>query len=92
MDLATFGNTELYEFIAKCSPAIAALSHALLAKARVQLPVPVLLVHDNYNALTIGFVLTGRVKRVVFSRAIMPRWITLCWITPRWITLCWIKL
>lgn len=77
LDMATFGDTELDGFIAKFSPAVAALSHALLANARAQFPDAVLLVCDNYNALAIGFGPPGRVKDVVFSLAIMPRWITL---------------
>ena len=35
-------------------------------------------VYDNYNALAIGFGPTDRVKDVVFSLAVMPRWVTLC--------------
>lgn len=75
--MATFGDTELDGFIAKFSPAVAALSHALLANARAQFPDAVLLVCDSYNALAIEFGPTDRVKDVVFSLAIMPRWVAL---------------
>jgi len=35
-------------------------------------------VYDNYNALAIGFGASDQVKDVVFSLAVMPRWVTLC--------------
>jgi hypothetical protein len=74
----TSGNAELDGFIAKFSPDVAALTHALLTKARAQLPGAVVPVYDNYNALAIGFGPTERVKDIVFSLAVMPRWVTLC--------------
>ncbi len=74
----TSGNAELDGFIAKFTPEVAELTHALLAKARAQLPGAVVPVYDNYNALAIGFGPTDRVKDVVFSLAVMPRWVTLC--------------
>jgi hypothetical protein len=76
--MATSGNTELDGFIAKFTPEVAALVHALLAKARAQLPGATVPVYDNYNALAIGFGPTDRVKDIVFSLAVMPRWVTLC--------------
>ena len=76
--MATSGNVKLDGFIAKFSPEVAALTHALLAKARAQLPGAIIPVYDNYNALAIGFGATDRVKHVVFSLAVMPRWVTLC--------------
>jgi hypothetical protein len=74
----TSGSPELDGFIAKFTPEVAALTHALLAKARAQLPGAVVPVYDNYNALAIGFGPTDRVKDIVFSLAVMPRWVTLC--------------
>jgi len=52
---------QLDGFIDKFTPDVAALTHALLAKAVEQLPGA-----------------TDRVKDVIFSLAVMPRWVTLC--------------
>ena len=65
-------------FIDKFTPEVAALTRALLAKAIAQLPGATIPVYDNYNALAIGFGSTDRVKDVVFSLAVMLRWVTLC--------------
>ncbi|MBY0583068.1 MAG: DUF1801 domain-containing protein [Sphingomonas sp.] len=69
---------QLDGFIDKFTPDVAALTRALLARARAQLPGATIPVYDNYNALAIGFGATDRVKDVIFSLAVMPRWVTLC--------------
>ena len=69
---------QLDGFIDKFTPEVAALTRALMAKAVTQLPGATIPVYDNYNALAIGFGPTDRVKDVVFSLAVMPRWVTLC--------------
>ena len=42
------------------------------------IPGAVIAVYDNYNALAIGFGASDRVKDVILSLAVMPRWVTLC--------------
>jgi len=69
---------QLDGFIDKFTPEVAALTRALLAKAVAQLPGATIPVYDNYNALAIGFGPSDRVKDVIFSLAVMPRWVTLC--------------
>jgi hypothetical protein len=69
---------QLDGFIDKFTPDVAALTRALIAKAVAQLPGAVIPVYDNYNALAIGFGASDRVKDIVFSLAVMPRWVTLC--------------
>lgn len=69
---------QLDGFIDKFTPAVAALTRALMARAAAQLPGAVIPVYDNYNALAIGFGASDRVKDVIFSLAVMPRWVTLC--------------
>lgn len=69
---------QLDGFIDKFTPEVAALTRALMAKAMAQLPGATIPVYDNYNALAIGFGAADRVKDVIFSLAIMPRWVTLC--------------
>ncbi len=78
--MATKGTSpkvQLAAFISKYTPQIAALSGAVLAKMRDQLPGAVELVYDNYNALAIGFGPTEWASDVVFSIALYPRWISL---------------
>ena len=69
---------ELEAFIDKFTPEVAALTRALLAKMKARIPGAVIPVYDNYNALAIGFGASDRVKDVVLSLAVMPRWVTLC--------------
>src|SRR4051794_11387577 len=65
-------------FIDKFTPEVAALTRSLLAKMKTRIPGAVIAVYDNYNALAIGFGPSDRVKDVVLSLAVMPRWVTLC--------------
>jgi hypothetical protein len=65
--MATSGNAELDGVIAKITPEVAALIHALLEKARAQLPGAIGPVYDNDKALAIGFGPTDRVKDIVVS-------------------------
>jgi hypothetical protein len=69
---------QLDGFIDKFTPEVAALTRALLARAKARIPGAVIPVYDNYNALAIGFGASDRVKDVVLSLAVMPRWVTLC--------------
>jgi hypothetical protein len=65
-------------FIDKFTPEVAALARALLARMKDRIPGAVIPVYDNYNALAIGFGATDRVQDVILSLAVMPRWVTLC--------------
>jgi hypothetical protein len=69
---------QLDGFIDKFTPEVAALARALLDKMKARIPGATIPVYDNYNALAIGFGATDRVKDVVLSLAVMPRWVTLC--------------
>jgi hypothetical protein len=71
------GNKELDGFIAKYTPEIAALTHALFAKMRARLPGATIPVYDNYNALAIGFWGNAKMASAIFSLAAYPRWVTL---------------
>lgn len=68
---------ELDGFIAKFEPALAAGVREVVAAMRARLPGAVIPVYDNYNALAIGFGPTDRVKDIVFSIAVYPRWASL---------------
>lgn len=71
---------ELDTFIDKFTPEVAALTRALLAKAKARIPGAQILVYDNYNALAIGFGPDDRAGRAILSLAVMPRWVTLCFL------------
>lgn len=73
----TSGNAELDGFIAKYTPEVAALTHALIAKMRVRLPGATLAAYDNYNALAVGFGPDDSVKHVILSITPYPRWVSL---------------
>jgi len=71
---------ELDSFIDKFTPEVAALARALLARAKARIPGAQILVYDNYNALAIGFGPSGKAGQAILSLAVMPRWVTLCFL------------
>lgn len=72
--------TELDGFIDKFTPQVAALTRVLLEKARARIPGAAILVYDNYNALAIGFGPNEKAGQAILSLAVMPRWVTLCFL------------
>jgi hypothetical protein len=72
--------SQLNHFMAKYTPAMVKESKASLARIRRQVPGAVELVYDNYNALVIGFGPSERASEAVLSLALMPRWVTLCFL------------
>jgi hypothetical protein len=71
---------QLDGFLAKFTPEVDSLAHDLMARMRARLPGAVIMVYDNYNALAIGFGPTGKPSQAVLSLAVMPRWVTLCFL------------
>ena len=69
---------QLDGFIDKFTPEVATLTRVLLERMKARIPGAVIPVYDNYNALAIGFGASDRVKDIVLSLAVMPRWVTLC--------------
>jgi hypothetical protein len=72
--------TQLDSFIDKFTPKVAALTRELLDKMKARVPGAVIIVYDNYNALAIGFGPTEKAGQAVLSLAVMPRWVTLCFL------------
>jgi len=70
----------LDSFIDKFTPEVAALTRLLLDKTKARIPGATILVYDNYNALAIGFGPSERAGQAVLSLAVMPRWVTLCFL------------
>ena len=71
---------QLDGFIDKFTPEVAALTRALLARAKARIPGAQILVYDNYNALAIGFCRNDKAGQAILSLAVMPRWVTLCFL------------
>ena len=71
---------QLGRFIAKFTPEIAALAESALAKMRKRFPTALQLVYDNYNALAIGFGPTERPSDAIFSIALYPKRVSLCFL------------
>jgi hypothetical protein len=71
---------QLDGFLAKFTPEVDLLAHALVERMRARLPGAAILVYDNYNALAIGFGPTEKASQAVLSLAVFPRWVTLCFL------------
>jgi len=67
-------------FLAKYTPEMVAAGKASRAKMRKRVPGGVEFVYDNYNALVFGYGPNDRPSEAVLSLALMPRWVTLCFL------------
>jgi hypothetical protein len=68
---------QLERFIDRYSPEVAADSRRALAFLGGRLPTATRLVYDNYNALVVGFGTSEKVRDIILSIALYPRWVTL---------------
>lgn len=68
---------QLDGFIAKFTPDLAKRVREVLAACRKRVPGAIELVYDNYNALAIGFGPTENTRKIVFSIAVYPRWVSI---------------
>src|SRR5580692_5755971 len=71
---------QLDSFLAKYSPGIASLARRALTNMRKRLPGSLEMVYDNYYALVIGFVPTERPSDAIFSIALYPDHVSLCFL------------
>jgi hypothetical protein len=71
---------QLDGFLAKYSPEIVRQARAVLTKMRKRLPGAVQLVYDNYNALVVGFGPSERASEALFSVALYPNHISVCFL------------
>jgi len=74
------GQAQLDTFIDKFTPEVAVLTRALIDKMKGRAPGATIMVYDNYNALAIGFGPNDKASLAVLSLAVMPRWVTLCFL------------
>jgi len=71
---------QLDSFIDKFTPEVGALTRQLFEKTKARIPGATIMVYDNYNALAIGFGPSEKAGQAVLSLAVMPRWVTLCFL------------
>jgi len=71
---------QIASFLAKYDPKVAAAARASRSKLREIVPGGTEFVYDNYNALVFGYGPSARPSEAVLSLAIMPRWVTLCFL------------
>ena len=74
------GQAQLDTFIDKFTPEVAVLTRALIDKMKGRVPGATIMVYDNYNALAIGFGPSDKAGKAILSLAVMPRWVTLCFL------------
>ena len=67
-------------FLSKYEPGVAAEAKKSLAKLRKLIPNAIEMVYDNYNALVVGFCPGMRPSEAVISIAVMPEWVSLCFL------------
>src|SRR5262245_1786889 len=72
--------SQLDRFLAKYTPEMVKAANASLARLRKQVPGAVQLVYENYTPLSVGFGPSERASEAVLSLAMMPRWVTLCFL------------
>ena len=71
---------QLAAFLAKFSPEVRAVAKASLTTMRQRLPGAIEFIYDNYYALVVGFGPSERPSDALFSIAIYPRHVTLCFL------------
>jgi len=78
--LESKAEAEIDAFLAKYTPEMIAAGKAARRTMRERIPGGVEFVYDNYNALVFGFGPTDRPSDAVLSLALMPKWVTLCFL------------
>lgn len=71
---------QLAQFLGRFTPEIETRATAVLEKMRRRLPGALELVYDNYQALAVGFGPSERASEAVFSIAVFPGKVALCFI------------
>jgi hypothetical protein len=78
--MSTSDERQIEQFLAKYTPEMVAAGKAARARMRKRMPGGIEFVYDNYNALVFGFGPNERPSDAVLSLALMPRWVTLCFL------------
>src|SRR3954471_25018567 len=77
---AALEENQIDGFLAKYTAEMIAAGSDARARMRARVPGGIEFVYDNYNALVFGFGPTERPSQAVLSLALMPRWVTLCFL------------
>jgi hypothetical protein len=77
---AASSTKQIASFLAKYNPEVAADAKASRTKMQKRVPGGFEFVYDNYNALVFGYGPTDRPSEAVLSLAVMPQWVTLCFL------------
>ena len=78
--MADDAQAQLDAFLDKYAPETAALARAALEQMGARLPGAVRMVYDNYQFLAIGFGPNERASEAVFSIAVAPKKVSLCFL------------
>jgi hypothetical protein len=71
---------QIQSFLAKYTPEMVRAGKRSRARMRELVPGGMEFVYDNYNALVFGYGPNERPSDAVLSLALMPRWVTLCFL------------
>ena len=71
---------QLDTFLARYTPAIEKQARAMRKKMQSRYPHAIEMVYDNYNALVIGYCPTERPSEAIFSLAMLPDHVSLCFL------------
>ena len=77
---STSAEKQIAGFLDKYTPEMVAAATDSRARLQKMVPGGIEFVYDNYNALVFGFGPSERPSEAVLSLAIMPRWVTLCFL------------
>jgi hypothetical protein len=78
--MASSDERQIEQFLAKYTPEMVTAGKAARARMRKRMPGGIEFVYDNYNALVFGFGPNERPSDAVLSLALMPKWVTLCFL------------
>jgi hypothetical protein len=78
--MSTSDERQIEQFLAKYTPEMVAAGKAARTRMRKRMPGGIEFVYDNYNALVFGFGPNERPSDAVLSLALMPKWVTLCFL------------
>ena len=71
---------QLEAFLQKYTPEVAGFARTAVARSSERLPAAHRMVYDNYNALVVSFGPNERPSDAIFSLAIYPRYVSLCFL------------
>ena len=77
---STSAGEQIAGFLDKYTPEMVAAASDSRSRLQKMIPGGIEFVYDNYNALVFGFGPSERPSEAVLSLAIMPQWVTLCFL------------